>query len=153
MKYLTAVFILVYLQLYRLKRWHEERRLRKQIHESYATVKGMPQNLSEGERLAFIALGAIFLFALTSKTQVKTQRVGAPRFGQYLLYLFLSKKDREYLIGDLDEEYLEVRAKFGPRLADIWYYKQVAASAWSMMRKAVGWGLLASIGEWIRRFS
>jgi hypothetical protein len=152
MKYLIALFVWVYLQLYRLKRWPEERRLRKQIHEVCVKAEGLPQGLSEGERLAAVVLGAIFIFALTSKTQAKTQRVGAPKFGQYLLYLFLSKKDREYLIGDLDEEYLEVRAKFGPRLADIWYYKQVATSAWPMIRKAVRWGLLSTIGMWIRRF-
>lgn len=151
MKYLVVIVAWAYLRLHTLKRWPEERRLRKQLHEIGMKAEALSQSHKDGEHLALMAVGLIFLFVLTGKAGPKTQREGSPKVGQYLLYLFLSKKDREYLIGDLDEEYLEVRAKFGRRWADIWYYKQVATSTWPMMRKAVRWGVLASIGAWIRR--
>jgi hypothetical protein len=150
-KYLVVIFAWAYLRLRTLKRWPEERRLRKKLHEIGMKAEALSHSPKDSEHLALMAVGLIFLFALTGKAEPKAEREGSPKFGQYLLYLFLSKKDREYLIGDLDEEYLEVQAKFGRRLADVWYYKQVATSAWPMMRKAVGWGLLASIGAWIRR--
>jgi hypothetical protein len=152
MKYLVVIFAWAYLRFRTLKRWPEERRLRKQLHEIGTKAEALSENSKDSERLALMAVGLIILFALTGKAGSKTQQEGSPKLGQYLLYLLLSKKDREYLIGDLDEEYLEVLAKFGRRWADIWYYKQVVASAWPLIRKAAGLGLLASLGAWIRRF-
>src|SRR5215208_8126888 len=48
-----------------------------------------------------------------------------PKFAEYLLYFFLSKSERVYLIGDLNEEYTQVLAKFGNKKAKYWFYKQV----------------------------
>lgn len=76
-----------------------------------------------------------------------------PQLGERILLLVLStKEERINIPGDLEEEFKQIAAKHGARYAKLWYYKQVAASAWPMARKAVGWGLLASIGAWIRRF-
>ena len=50
-----------------------------------------------------------------------------PGFGEYLLYLLLSKSERENLLGDLNEGFEEVCIKFGPGLGKIWYYKQVSS--------------------------
>lgn len=74
-----------------------------------------------------------------------------PQLGEFALYMILSKEDREYLIGDLEEEFVKVQAKFGTKKARVWYYKQVLTSAWPMIRKALRFGLLAWIGEWFRR--
>lgn len=74
-----------------------------------------------------------------------------PQLGEFALYMILTKEDREYLIGDLAEEFIEVQAKFGRTKASIWYYKQVLTSAWPLMRKAIRLGILAWVGEWIRR--
>lgn len=74
-----------------------------------------------------------------------------PELGEFALYLILSKEDREYLIGDLREEFIEVRARFGSKKASVWYYKQVLTSAWPLIRKAIRLGVIAWIGEWIRR--
>jgi hypothetical protein len=68
-----------------------------------------------------------------------------------LLRLFLTEEDEENIVGDLFEEFAEIAVKHGEWYAKLWYYKQVAASAWPMLRKATGWGLVASIGAWIRR--
>ncbi|MDQ1593257.1 MAG: hypothetical protein QOG71_3884 [Pyrinomonadaceae bacterium] len=68
-----------------------------------------------------------------------------------MLLLILKKDERVNIPGDLAEEYGEIAVKHGARFAKVWYYKQVAASAWPMIRKGVRWGVLASVGEWIRR--
>jgi hypothetical protein len=51
----------------------------------------------------------------------------------------------------LEEEFRQIAAKHGARYAKLWYYKQVAASAWPMVRKAVRLGALAWVEEWVRR--
>lgn len=75
-----------------------------------------------------------------------------PQLGERILLLVLrTKEERVNIPGDLEEEFKQIAAKHGARFAKVWYYKQVAASAWPMIRKGVRWGLLASLGEWIRR--
>lgn len=75
-----------------------------------------------------------------------------PRLGERMILLILrTKEERANIPGDLEEEFKLIAATHGERYAKLWYYKQVVASAWPLIRKAVGWGLLASIGEWIRR--
>lgn len=74
-----------------------------------------------------------------------------PQFGERLLMLILTKDERVNIPGDLTEEYLTIAKKHGERYAKLWYYKQVAASAWPMIRKAVGGRLLASFEKWIRQ--
>jgi hypothetical protein len=75
--------------------------------------------------------------------------------GFYLLYLFLPRKDREILVGDLEEEYSSIEERFGPRKARLWFYKQVIASLWPFVvavgRKLVTWGILGFLGEIARR--
>jgi hypothetical protein len=88
---------------------------------------------------------------VTSQT-VTAEHAAPPKRAEQLLLLVLNKQEREYLVGDLEEEFKQIAAKHGARYAKLWYYKQVAASAWPMMRKAAGWGLLASVGAWIRKF-
>lgn len=85
------------------------------------------------------------------KTSVEKPPAETPRAGEFLLYMILPRNEREYLIGDLAEEYSQVRSKFGKGAADVWYYKQVAGSAWPLIKKAVRWGVIASAGEWVRR--
>jgi hypothetical protein len=83
---------------------------------------------------------------------VAANTAAPPQCGERILLLILgTKKERVNIPGDLEEEYRGIVAKHGARYAKLWYYKQVAASAWLMIRTAIGWGLLASIGAWIRR--
>lgn len=85
------------------------------------------------------------------KTSFDLQSHIAPQLGERLLLLVLSKEERVNIPGDLEEEYRGIAAKHGARYAKLWYYKQVAASAWPIVRKAVSLGLLAWVAEWIRR--
>lgn len=85
------------------------------------------------------------------EASTKANVISPPVFGERILLLVLSKNERVNIPGDLEEEYRGIAAKHGARYAKLWYYKQVAASAWPLVRKAVGWGLVASIGTWLRR--
>lgn len=74
-----------------------------------------------------------------------------PPLGERILLLILTKEERFNIPGDLAEEFVEITVKHGTRYAKLWYYKQVASSAWPMIRKAVKWGMWAWVGDWIRR--
>lgn len=95
-----------------------------------------------------------FLAAHISYLDSRTANKSAapPQLGERILLLILTKEERVNIPGDLEEEYRGIATKHGERYAKLWYYKQVAASAWPMIRKAARWGLLASVGEWIRRY-
>jgi hypothetical protein len=88
--------------------------------------------------------------------QGKKQKL-PPKFGEYLLYLFLRKHERDPLLGDLEEEYREVYAKFGRRKAQFWYYAQVVRSLAPLSKRAiqslVKWGIVAWVGDVIRRWT
>jgi len=62
---------------------------------------------------------------------------GPPKLAQYLLYLFLTKPERIYLIGDLEEEYSELASKFGVWKAKLWFYKQVFDSLRPLMYRSL----------------
>lgn len=107
--------------------------------------------------IALVGLAFLLGFLAHSRKQPSAQQCSVPTkltppsFGEFSLYMILSKKDRQYVIGDLAEEFAEVLVKFGSRKARIWYYKQVITSAWPLIRKGFRIGLLAWAGEWIRR--
>ena len=77
-----------------------------------------------------------------------------PKFAEYLLY-FLPKKDREPLLGDLEEEYHTICGRFGRSHGWWWYNFQVAISFWPLIvgaaKKLVKWGVLGWVGDLIRR--
>lgn len=52
-----------------------------------------------------------------------------PKGAEFVLYLLLSKEDRESIPGDLQEEFIEViLPRFGRRRASVWYWTQVVRS-------------------------
>jgi hypothetical protein len=124
----------------------------KEITSSFANSAvqncGTPQPNFAGWLLTALLLGISKHLGTRKDT---TPEITPPPLGEFALYMLLSKEDREYLIGDLEEEFIEVQAKFGSKKASVWYYKQVMTSIWPLMRKGIRVGLLAWIGEWIRR--
>jgi hypothetical protein len=60
-----------------------------------------------------------------------------PRFAEYLLYIFISRAERIYLLGDLSEDYEEILSKFGKRRADLWFYKQTVLSLRPLVGRAI----------------
>jgi hypothetical protein len=108
------------------------------------------------KRLLIRAILQGFSFRLQEVIETSTDSLSQlpsepPLLGERILLLILTKEDRVNIPGDLAEEFSEIAAKHGNRYAELWYYKQVAASAWPMIRKAIRWSLLASVGEFIRR--
>jgi hypothetical protein len=59
-----------------------------------------------------------------------------PQLLEYLLW-FLPKVHRMAILGDLQEEYDQVRRKFGLSKANAWYAYQVAASFWPYLAMIV----------------
>ncbi|HEV2863071.1 MAG TPA: hypothetical protein VGX48_18795 [Pyrinomonadaceae bacterium] len=94
------------------------------------------------------------VFALVKYTKVQSsvaQPSVSPKFGERILLLILTKEERANIPGDLEEEFRQIAAKHGERYAKLWYYKQVAASAWPIIWKVARWGVIGSLGAWIKR--
>src|SRR2546425_2003462 len=65
-----------------------------------------------------------------------------PRFPRFLL-LLIPKKNREYLVGDLEEEFHTILVpEYGYRIARCWYWAQVLAAflpiLWEQLKRASG---------------
>lgn len=77
--------------------------------------------------------------------------------GKYLLCLFLPKKDRDPLIGDLEEECQKIRTEYGEVAANVWFYKQVLTSLGPLLqiivRNLAKWGLVGWLEEVFRRMA
>jgi hypothetical protein len=99
------------------------------------------------------AIGLLFVAALVLRAVPPANPETRPPFNaEYLLYLFLRRKDRDEVIGDLRESYGHVVGRFGKRKADIWFYKQVAGSLWPLLRRViVKIGALVWLGRMLRK--
>lgn len=60
-----------------------------------------------------------------------------PKFGEFLLYFFLSRTDRVNVIGDLEEDYDSIAVKFGERAARLYFYKQITISLTPFISKFI----------------
>lgn len=56
-----------------------------------------------------------------------------PELAKYTLYLFIQKKYREAILGDLEEDFNEVYREFGLRKAQLHYWVQVLRSIWPII--------------------
>ncbi len=74
-----------------------------------------------------------------------------PKLAEFFLELLLSRREAEYLIGDLAESYVQKESKYGPAKAKVWYWRQVAGSAYPLICKAIRWGIYALGADWVRR--
>ena len=79
-----------------------------------------------------------------------------PQGGEKLLYWLLPKEHREYIPGDLAEEFFTVvLPKFGLRYARWWYWRQVVASTGPILRnrlrKLLAIGSLLAVAERVWR--
>jgi len=77
-----------------------------------------------------------------------------PNRAEMLLHFGLPKRDRECMIGDLEEEYRTViLPKYGPRVAARWYWWQavrsVVAASGGRVRVWLSFGGLARAAGWI----
>lgn len=68
-------------------------------------------------------------------TGVAPSGCSLPKFGEWLLYIFLRRKERLIISADLAEDYREAIVKFGPISAQIDFYAQVGISLWPVVRR------------------
>jgi hypothetical protein len=85
--------------------------------------------------------------AVRRRLAEKSPENAVPQSAEFLLDLFLSAKDRDEVLGDLQEQYAKRVTKYGHVKAKIWLYKQVGASMLPLLWKLITLGL----GKWIRR--
>lgn len=72
--------------------------------------------------------------------------IAPPQLGKYLIYLAFPRKNREVILGDLEEDFREVHREFGLTRAKIHYYVQVLRSILPAIKE------LVNIVSHIRRF-
>jgi hypothetical protein len=78
-----------------------------------------------------------------------------PQIAEKLLIFALSpKKYRDSQVGDLAEDFVKYRARYGGGFAKLWYCKEVLREIWQILPRPIRWGgfILAGIEEIIRRF-
>jgi hypothetical protein len=116
------------------------------------SVRVLLQALAKIVNSAGISAELVSVERLETKTH-DLPPTAPPKFGQYLLYLFLSRERREDVAGDLQEEYPIVRCEFGRWGAWAWYWSQVIRSiqplAWSRLIKLAS---VAKLLDLIRRW-
>jgi hypothetical protein len=70
-----------------------------------------------------------------------------PKGAEFLLDILTPARDREAVLGDLQEQFSKRISRFGARGGKIWLYKQVLTSMLPLLRRLLALGL----GDWLRR--
>lgn len=83
------------------------------------------------------------------------QAAGSTHSAEFLLWLFLPREGREAAIGDTNEKFEMMLERFGARRAKLWYWGEVARSAWPLVsylgERLLKWTFLGSVADWVRR--
>ena len=87
--------------------------------------------------LALQALGTLYRSAFSQKS--RSEICNPPRLAKFVL-LLVPKKNREHLLGDLDEEFRTILVpEYGPRKARLWYWWHVTISimplVWDQLKR------------------
>jgi hypothetical protein len=121
-------------------------RVRFAKNKYYSLGIGLP---FEGSKAKYTTSSTLAILPAVISSNLATP----PKLGERILLLILSKDERVNIPGDLAEEYAEIAEKHGERFANIWYWKQVTASAWPLIWKALRWAIWAYVGAWMRRMN
>ena len=127
------------LQEYRLVLW--ERKFRKRGIKApdrerlrlWLEAYSHPNSMPKEETKCFVVA---YIDGLMSGVGL-AKDVSRPLNAEFLLYLFLSKKDSEAVAGDLEERWRKIKKKFGVHRANFWYWTQVIRSLWPFGLAAV----------------
>src|ERR1043166_950997 len=114
---------------------------------SAPSVRQVCPNCHSDNRRFLINLDTAVFVATSTSTEPTAQITivagqKLPRFGEILLYVFLTRSERINVIGDLSEDYQEATIKFGRRCAVRCFYAQVFRSLWPLLRR---WLFRASV--------
>lgn len=78
-----------------------------------------------------------------------------PLNAEFLLWLLLPREGREAAIGDTNEKFEMMIERFSSRRAKLWYWGEVARSAWPIVsylgERFLKWTFLGSVADWVRR--
>jgi hypothetical protein len=79
-------------------------------------------------------------------------KIEPPRLAELAACLFVPRTEGEVLLGDLEEGYRRRRARFGPRVAAIWYWWQVGSLIGLWLRNVLVWsaGIKRAV-DWISK--
>jgi hypothetical protein len=81
---------------------------------------------------------------------IKSER--PPQAAKILICLFLPKEDARIILGDLVEDYHEMRAKHGIVIARVLFWRQAVSVIWPTLRRLIiRLATLAGAGEVVRR--
>jgi hypothetical protein len=113
-------------------------------------LEELRKGLSEGERIEMAQHALDLKHALIeeyiSDLNVKLAQAEPPRAAELLIRAVIPKRNREALLGDLDEIFGEDCASFGARRARLRYWGNVLSSlrplAWSIFKKIRALALL-----------
>lgn len=89
-------------------------------------------------------------------SRVEGRPDGPPLNAAFLFYLFLTPKESDALIGDIEEHYEAMQQKFGVRRANLWFWTQAIRSLgsivwWATKRAVTGFLGLAAIVKFFSR--
>jgi transcriptional regulator with XRE-family HTH domain len=70
-----------------------------------------------------------------------------PRLGELLLYYFLSAEERDAFIGDVEQVYVAIEAKFGIKAAKIFFYKEMIDSMSPLIARFIARIIVAFLDE------
>lgn len=65
-----------------------------------------------------------------------------PQIAEWLLYRILDKNDRDFVLGDFEEFYAEIRKESGALRANTWYWGQISKSIPHFIYSLFYWRLL-----------
>lgn len=121
-------------------------------------------DLEEGPPLAIDENAPVSVDEITERDNIPVLQVESfeltipPKGAEFVLYLLLSKEDRESIPGDLQEEFSEIiLPRFGRRKAWLWYWAQVvrsilplvASRALRLLKFVVFAKITATVARWL----
>ena len=72
-----------------------------------------------------------------------------PHHAEFVVRLFLLPMDAEALLGDLEESFRKIEARFGRRKARFWFWWQTARSIWPLLfafvKRAALWSVVGKL--------
>jgi hypothetical protein len=92
-----------------------------------------------GYHYAFDFLAGAVVVRTISRHHPKSRKNTPPSNAEFLFCLFLESQNCDALVGDLEERFRLIHAKFGIRRASLWYWTQAVRSAgpivWASVKK------------------
>ncbi|MGB0907426.1 MAG: hypothetical protein ACPGVT_08025 [Maricaulaceae bacterium] len=91
----------------------------------------------------------LFIFTLISKKSQQPKN-NHPRVAMKLAWFLLPRKERDFIIGDLEEEYLVTLEKLdNPFWAKAWYWKELCFTLWGCLYGSIQKAIIGVVRDMI----